>query len=365
MRYPDRRVRFEAAMAIAAALPQRAFGGQDNVVPILAEVLMQTGKPGVLVLASSQDELNQRLEMIGKSGKYLVKGGISADTTVASATGLPGVDVIIANEKNADQIDRLLSQTRGNARLERAALLVIVASKVASPYASIAINDPLVTVTEAKDEAGFEAAIEEARKRSGGLPMDEKKATEYALRSAALLERLAISRGQVLDLSLAQNALLAAVDDTRPEVVKAAGQVLALMSLKACQQKLAINGTDEKTADDVKVSLLKSLAVSARFFGNQLDASQLDPLTKLVEAGATKEVREAAAEAHGADAADGAGKDADSESDQETGLSVFRIALDLKRKRHARPEFGAGADASASDCTRDTTYAWPKPDPSP
>ena len=49
MRYPDRQVRFEAAFTIANAVPQQSFNGEDRVVPILAEALGQTGKPGVLV----------------------------------------------------------------------------------------------------------------------------------------------------------------------------------------------------------------------------------------------------------------------------------------------------------------------------
>jgi hypothetical protein len=59
MQYPDRQVRFEAAIAVAQALPQQSFVGQERVVPILAEALAQTGKPGALVLAESQDSLNQ------------------------------------------------------------------------------------------------------------------------------------------------------------------------------------------------------------------------------------------------------------------------------------------------------------------
>lgn len=244
--------------------------------------------------------MNQRLETLGKSGAYNVKGGTTAEAALAAVAGMASVDVILANEKSAEQIDRLLSQIRGNVRVERAGLLVIVTSKVASSYAAIAQNDSLVTVTDAKDDAGLAASIEEARKRSGGLPLDEKLATEYALRSAELLTKLAISRGQVLDLSVAQNALLAAMDDARPEIAKAAGNVLALFPSKDVQMAIAAKVLEEKTADELRASFLKSLSTSAKFYGNQLEAAQTEALTKLVEIGATMDVRSAAAEAHGA-----------------------------------------------------------------
>jgi len=301
MRFGDRLVRFEAAFTVAEALPQQPFAGQEQVVPIMAEALRQTGKAGVLVLASSQDELNQRVEMLGKSGAYIVKGGISPQTVLAASAALPGVDVIVAHENAAEQIDRLMTAARGNVRLERAALLVIVTSKAASRYAAMAAGDPLITVTEATDEAGLTAAIEEARKRAGGLPLDEKLASECVLRSAALLGKLAISRGQVLDLTVAQPALLAVLlDDAHIENARAAGNVLALLGGREVQTALAGRALDEKTGDELRVSLLKNLATHAKFFGNLLDQPLKDALTRLVESGATMEVRAAAAEAHGA-----------------------------------------------------------------
>ena len=54
MNYPDRLVRFEAAMALGNALPQSPFPGQQQVVPLLAEAVAQTGLGNVLILAPSQ-----------------------------------------------------------------------------------------------------------------------------------------------------------------------------------------------------------------------------------------------------------------------------------------------------------------------
>ena len=49
------------------------------------------------------------------------------------------------------------------------------------------------------------------------------------------------------------------------------------------QAGLLTKAADEKTADDVKISLYKSLAQNAKFFGNQLEGSQVDALSKTVQ----------------------------------------------------------------------------------
>ncbi len=296
LRYPDRRVRFEAAFAVAQALPQAPFTGQDRVVPILAEALAQTGKPGVLIAAKSQDRLNE-LKGVLAAG-YKTAGGATADAAIAAAGVISGVDIVIVDEDNPG-IDRLFSAVRDNVRLAGAGLLIRVTSEVASPYAVLSQTNPMVSVTAAKDE-GLAAAVEAARKRAGGLPMDEALATTYALRSAELLAKLAISRGQVLDLNVAQSALLSGLEDSRPEVIRASGGVLALLNSNQAQIGLLAKAMDEKTPDELKIALFKNLSTNAKFFGNLLDGSRVAALTNFVGVTVGLDVRSAAGEAHGA-----------------------------------------------------------------
>jgi hypothetical protein len=303
MRYPDRQVRFEAAFAVAGSMPTRQFVAQERVVPILAEALAQSGKAGVLVLGPSQDDVNKIVGAVSGNAAYVAKGGASPDAAIAAMTALPGVDVIIleAGDKNIDQMIQGIDQ---QPRLERAARLVLLgeSSEVASPWATIAATNPIYTVSKAKidDQAGLGTAIEEARKRSGNLPLDEKTATSYALRAAGLLGQLALTRGQVLDLAPAQSALLGALEDARPEIVKASGAALAYINAREAQTGLIVKGMDEKTPDEIKIALLDDLATNARTFGNQLDPALIDSLLKVMQGAATNEVKAAASRAYGA-----------------------------------------------------------------
>jgi hypothetical protein len=144
------------------------------------------------------------------------------------------------------------------------------------------------------------AAVEAARARVGGLPLDQKVATDYALRAAHLLEQLAISRSPAYDLSAAEPTLLNSLADKRPEVAEAAASVLGVVDSKIAQSAILERALDDKTSDDVKTSFYRSLAVSARNFGGRIDDSELDSLQKVVEGTLPPDVRTAAAQYRGA-----------------------------------------------------------------
>src|SRR5690606_38930535 len=110
MRYPDRRVRFEAAFTLAAALPDKSFNGQERVVPLLAEAVSQTGTPNVLVVLPNQDEANKLVDGLKGAG-FGATGATSAEQAVAQALVLPSVDAIIAHEDlGGSEVNRLLTE---------------------------------------------------------------------------------------------------------------------------------------------------------------------------------------------------------------------------------------------------------------
>lgn len=297
LEYPDRLVRFEAAFTVASALPQQSFNGQNRVVPILAEAVSQTGRPQVLLVLPSQDELNAYTDAL--KSDFGVAGATSAQAAVNESNSLPSVDVVVVSEALGGQIDQLRSLMGQNPKLQSAPLVVITQTG-ASPFVSMAATNKMIVVTQATDAAALKPVINEARCRSMSLPMDEAMATAYAKRAAELLARLAISRGQVLDISVAQPTLLASLNDSRADLVKSVADVLALINSKEAQAGLLAKAADEKTTNDVKVACYKSLATNAKFFGNQLAESDIAVLQKAVESDKDLTVRSAAAEARGA-----------------------------------------------------------------
>ena len=170
----------------------------------------------------------------------------------------------------------------------------------ASPYVERALHDPMLTATQAADAAGLKIADAGCAEESGHDASDTGFGTKYATCAAQLLQELAISRGQMLDISAAKLALLGALNDARPDIVKLAGQTAALINDKDAQPSLLAKASDDKTADDVKISLYNSLAMNAKFFGNQLDEPGVKTLSGTVESAQNLDVRSAAAGARGA-----------------------------------------------------------------
>ena len=294
----DRLVRFEAAFALAAALPQQSFQGQDRVVPLLAEALSQTGTPTVLVVAPTQDQANALVDGLKAAG-YTAAGAGSADAAVSSAVQLPAVDVILISEDiGPANVDKLFVVASQNPRLQGASRIVITKT-AGSPYATRAINDRMLSVTQVAEPAALKPVIDGARAKGASLALDAEMANSYATRAGQLLSNLAISNDNVLDLTAAEQTLLGAMNDARPDIIKSAGSVLARVNLKAAQPALLIAASAEKP-DDVKISLYKSLAHNASTFGPQLEAAQVQTLEGTVVEAQNLDVRAAAAEARGA-----------------------------------------------------------------
>jgi predicted DNA-binding transcriptional regulator AlpA len=300
MQYPDRKVRFEAALALAGALPQTKFEGQQRVIPLLAEAISQTGQVSVVLVLPDADAVNKLANDLKTSAGYAVAGATTPEAAISMAAELPAVDVIVVSDEIGNgNVDRLFNMANDNARLAGAARLVITKTS-ASIYEPRKVSEPLLSTTLATDAAGLKPAIDQARTKTGSLSLDPDVATQYAVRAGEMMIKVGISRGQVYDLMPAKQALLASLSDSRPEIVKLGGQVLALINDPAAQGGLLMTATDEKTTDDVKISLYKSLATSAKFFGNKLDSSQVQTLEKTVADAQNLEVRSAAAEARGA-----------------------------------------------------------------
>lgn len=292
LRSVDRSVRFEAAFAVAAALPDKEFAGKDRVIPLMAEAIHQNGQPGMLLLFPAAG-LNAKVDEFKGVG-YSVAGGATAEAVITASGTLPAVDVVVASDEvSATELQTLLTTLAGTPRFERAAKVIISKTITASP-------DTTLNYTPASDAAGLKPVIEAARAKTGGVPMDEKVATTYALRSADLMAKLVINGNKILEVSQAQQSLLASLEDTRPDVVKAVANVLGMLNDKMVQSALASKAADDKAPEEVKIAAFKALATNAKNHGNLLDQDGIALVQKSVAAGPSLDVRSAAAEARGA-----------------------------------------------------------------
>ncbi|MEM9883761.1 MAG: HEAT repeat domain-containing protein [Planctomycetota bacterium] len=291
--YPDRRVRFRAAEALARAMPEESFDNDFRVVPVLADAVRQTDVPVALVIGPAQDDRNALNAALAAQGYQTLDA-----PTVAAARGLvaatPGID-LVAVRGDAASVRKAADDARANFKLAIAPIVALADSQT-QPGLSAAFNDdPRVTVLLAGAE-DLEAGIAQTLDRFSGEGLGAPEALEFALTALGLLERIAVSQ-TAYDASTALPALVQAVGDPRPRVAVAAGVVLSKLDDPTAQAAVA---TAAINADgEVQVNHLVSLAESANAHGNLIPAAMSDDVLALVR---TSEgpTAIAAAQAHGA-----------------------------------------------------------------
>ncbi len=129
----------------------------------------------------------------------------------------------------------------------------------------------------------------------------EKIANVYAVRAATAMLKLAESRNRVIDLSLAQQYLAAAINDKRPEIQILAGKVLAYLDSPGAQRAIAAMALIGGNSLEVRVAAFESLATSAKLNANMLVELMIDGIYALIGSEQTDPaLRSAAAAAYGA-----------------------------------------------------------------
>ncbi|MFH1371895.1 MAG: HEAT repeat domain-containing protein [Planctomycetota bacterium] len=126
-------------------------------------------------------------------------------------------------------------------------------------------------------------------------------ADSYALRAAKAMLKLASTRNPVLDLSLAQDTLIAATKDKRPDIQMLAGQILAYLTTPAAQQAIAAMALADTNSKEIRIAAFGSLAVSGKLNASLLDDTTIDAIYALVSSqDIDPALRAAAAAAYGA-----------------------------------------------------------------
>jgi len=295
--FPDRRVRFNAAFTLVRARPSTDFPGSDRVVPVLSEAVRQSDERFALVLTQSLERNNEVKAMLRQLG-YSPFGGSSLEQVSDQINAGPGVDVIVT-DYDVRGIESLLRQTAMHYKLAATPIVAMVSSgeqiELSQRYEGEVRLRPTAEATEASD---LEPALENARAYAG-TSLSSQEATAFALKSLQLLESVAIGHEAVFNVHDAAPALRSAMTDPRPDVVRHAARVLALLDSTEAQRAIADVALDPTTSPQLKVDLLDSLAVSARRFGNRLTSLHLSSTLELVRT-AYGDVGAAAAELHGA-----------------------------------------------------------------
>jgi hypothetical protein len=141
-----------------------------------------------------------------------------------------------------------------------------------------------------------EAILEKDAKQLG-----QELAAQYALRAIKAMEKLALTRNPIVNLSKAQDALIQVTASGRAEMQTLAAEVLARLESPQAQRAIAQMALSDKNSEAVRIAAFGSLAISAKQNANLLLTEQIDAIYALVSStGTGPRLRAAAAGAFGA-----------------------------------------------------------------
>ncbi len=280
LNYPDRRVRFLAAEAMAEALPTTSFEGLDRVMPALSEAVRQSADPMVLVIGSAATTRNEVLAQVEAAGFKAVGATSLSDAGPQLAT-LPGVDLLVVTG-TASEVNQAVSASSRDYRMASAPVVGVVPPAELILIARAAEENPRLTAVDTNQSASeaFAQTLTAAHSAQSSSPIGEEESLAMAMRSAELLHQIGVA-DTVLSADEAVPALIAGLEDDREALAIAIARSLSVAPGQDAQRALASASLD--ATGQKQLAFLAALADSARRFGNQLTAPQVNQLADLVQ----------------------------------------------------------------------------------
>ena len=306
--YPDQRVRFAAAFALAAIRPHKEFTGAGKVVPVLGEALNLEAAKSLLLVEPEADNRN-RLQASLKDAGWLVTTAKTGNEALSAARAMPRIDAVLISSRTRDTSHAdTIAMLRSDYQTAMTPILIlswpddpVKASWLESKIPFIKAVDPAAEPDE------LAAGIEALKTQAGSIVLDADAARKTSLNAARVLKDIAVDR-RVLSADRARQSLLDGLSNRPDELVIAILGALAEIPDAEIAHAMATVGIDEERSKPVRVAALVALARAARTIGDTLEPGQVAALQALAGEG-DDELRDAAGQALGGldlDASEGA-----------------------------------------------------------
>lgn len=293
LRYPNRRVQYEAALSLGRAQPQQTFAGAERVVPILASAIRDAGARYAVVIAGEKELGAAMRRTIERAGYTVLPVGAQLSDVAEPISEAPGIDLIVTNLSMV-RTDSLIAEARATPKLAATPVLSVLNAQDAIELGRKYERDPLVAVRQSGiDESQMTAAAAQLVESASGGPISREEAREYSARCLAVLRDLSLSTSPVFNVGDAALALIAALPESAGAVRLDIAEVLSRIDQNRAQ--VAIADAAFNTEGDERVAMLGKVADSAKRFGNRLENRQVQRAMELAARGADREATAAAA----------------------------------------------------------------------
>jgi len=281
--YQNRRVQFDAALALGNAQPADSFEGAERVIPLLASAVEDASSLHAIVLTGrdreSYDQFRAELENIGFTVLPPAENGLRDIEAAIAET--PTIDLIVT-ATGYDESLLLIESARTENKLAVAPVLALMGPDDVVPMTRQYNRDQTVAVRrQAITNAAFNESVETLLEDASGGIISLDEADDYAVRSIDVLRNLAISNNQVLNVSDAASILIAVLDQVDGLTMLDVAEIISYMPQPKSQ--MAIMNKALVSSDTVQQELLILVADSGKRFGNQLDNRQTRRLIELAQ----------------------------------------------------------------------------------
>ncbi len=302
LQFPDLVVRIRAALALGAAMPQSRFTGSEQVVPVLASALLQTGREQILVVDGDEANQHRVAGALRGSDRQVISDAhffTAMDRARTEFQTLTGV--FVATDATQPELAEAVRRLRREFVYSKVPVVVMVKPQQSGMATRLRLSDPYVeTVDAAADGADLVKAFDRVRARTGQLGLSADLALTIALQSAETLRRVALDAGTVLEVSEAEPALIAALSSPEQKLQVLAASVLALLPRPTAQRAIAHVALDAGHQEPLRLAAFSSLAESARNHGLLLEDGQVKSLVDIARGEQNLTLRTAASQALGA-----------------------------------------------------------------
>lgn len=292
--YPNRRVQFDAALALAAAQPNTAFDGSERVVPILASAVHESANMTAAVVAPDNETYQAVRGMLERMKFSVLPFGKTLDELAPAIADASSVDLIVSANLAGDSVPAFIDQVRGTPRVSAAPIMVLSRSEAYQSLRRRYETDRTVAVRQsALAEATVAKAVQQLIDDASGGALTVDEANSYAKRSLAALRDLAVSGNSVLSVSESTTALIAALGERKGAMRLDVAEILARIGQDRAQISLMDAAITASGAE--RVDLMHKVTASARRFGSMLQPRHVDQIVELVAKGPDAEANAAAA----------------------------------------------------------------------
>ncbi|MHC4709407.1 MAG: HEAT repeat domain-containing protein [Planctomycetota bacterium] len=298
LRYPDRRVQYEAALTLGRALPGQRFPGDIAVVPLLASAVRTGDQSFAVVIGRDEEDRRIDAERLENVGFTIIASGPEVGVVRPQIAAAVGVDLVVMRAADTEQTVRVVGDLHVFPNTSAAPVLILASSADMVPLKQEFRDNIRVKVSRARiAEEEFNNSVDEVMLRASGGRMTEAEAEAYAIEAIMTLRDISISGNTAYTIADAEAALVQALEARTGGLRLSVADILALIDSHRAQKVLfdaALAATD-----DERIDLLDRVAESVKRFGDRSSPRHVDGLLDLV-ATSSGRTAEAAARVHGA-----------------------------------------------------------------